>query len=72
MSVVVREPIESVYTVAERVLCKRPSPQVIHRWRRKGLRGVKLPARTFGRFCCLTESEFRDWIDRVSAAAEGE
>jgi len=64
-----REPLESVYTVAERVLGSRPSPQVIHRWRRKGLRGVKLPARTFGPVSRITESEFRAWIDRVSEAA---
>ncbi len=64
-----REPLESVYAVAARVLRKRPSPQVIHRWRRKGLRGIKLPARSFGSVCRITESEFREWIDRVSEAA---
>jgi len=61
--------LEKVSLVAERATGKKPAPQQIWRWCRKGLRGgkVKLAAAWHGGSWCTTQSAFIEFLKAQTA-----
>ncbi len=63
------EILRPIAKVAERRTGKRPSPATTHRWRLKGVRGVKLNAVLLGGSWLCTEQDFDRFIEEQTAAA---
>lgn len=65
---------ETLYTanrarqLFERLTGLRPSPDTVHRWCAKGVRGVVLGSRWIGGQRYLTEADVRDFLARLNQA----
>lgn len=59
-------------TAVERATGQHPHPSTLHRWRLRGIAGVKLSTvRVGGRRMCSVESVLQ-FLERVTAASDGE
>lgn len=61
----------TVMKAAREELPEPPSPQTLHRWRAKGLKGVRLKTMKIGRKRYTTIAAFRQFLSDVAAAEEG-
>ena len=64
---------EKPLTLAEAATCfpKRPNPATLWRWRKKGVRGVKLETVLIGGRRYVSRTALRQFIEAVTAAASG-
>ena len=57
---------------ATRLLPGTPHISTLHRWRLRGIRGLRLPMKLIGGKRFLDLAEWELWVAKVSAAADGQ
>lgn len=66
---------EKVMTLPQAASSIKPNPKhvsTLHRWRQKGVRGIRLETFKSGGQRCTTEEALERFYERVTAAADGE